>query len=70
MGESNPSICIQCGHSTDHTKRLNRLEDGRVCTSCRDRLLELLPPMLPTMSYAEVEEPVAPTDPDPGPESA
>jgi hypothetical protein len=74
MGQSNPSICIQCGHSTDHTQRLNRLEDGRVCTICRDRLLEQLPPLVPTLSYAEAEveagAAVVPIDPDPDPASA
>ena len=70
MGESNPSICIQCGHSTDQTQRLNRLADGRVCSICRDRLLEHLPPMLPTLSYGEVEAQNTPVDPDPRPEGA
>jgi hypothetical protein len=26
---------------------LNRLPDGKVCPSCRDRLFETLPPVLP-----------------------
>jgi len=70
MGPSNPSICIQCGQSTDTTQRLNRHADGRVCTVCRDRLLEQLPPLLPTLSYPELEAPVAPADPEQGPERA
>jgi hypothetical protein len=49
---------------------MNRLEDGRVCVICRDRLLEQLPPMLPTLNYAEADAPVVPADPDLGPEGA
>jgi len=70
MGESNPSICIQCGHSTDQTKHMNRLEDGRVCNICRDRLLEQLPPLLPTLSYVAAEASAVPADPDLSPEGA
>lgn len=44
---SRPSVCIGCGQATGPLPRLNRLPDGKVCPTCRDRLLETLPPVLP-----------------------
>jgi hypothetical protein len=41
-------VCIGCGLPTGPGPRLNRLADGRTCPSCRDRLLETLPPVLPS----------------------
>ena len=41
-------VCIGCGQATGPVPRLNRHPDGRVCTSCRDRLMDSLPPVLPT----------------------
>lgn len=39
--------CIQCGQNTGDATRFNRLPDGRACPACADRLLEMLPPLLP-----------------------
>ena len=41
-------ICMGCGQPTGPGPRLNTLPDGRTCTSCQDRLLESLPPVLPS----------------------
>lgn len=46
-------VCIACGQPTGPRAKLNRLADGRPCLSCRDRLLDELPPVLPAPS-AEV----------------
>lgn len=42
-----PPICIHCGLSAGSPPRLNRLEDGRLCPACAERLLDALPPLLP-----------------------
>lgn len=42
-------ICMACGQPTGPLPRLNRLLDGRSCTSCADRLLDSLPPVLPCL---------------------
>lgn len=41
-------VCISCGCPTGPGPRLNRLADGRTCPTCRDRLLDTLPPILPS----------------------
>lgn len=48
-------VCIACGSPTGPLPRLNHLPDGRVCPSCRDRLLDSLPGALPSQK----EEPAA-----------
>lgn len=40
-------VCIACGRPTGPRPKLNRLPDGRICPTCRDRILEKLPPVLP-----------------------
>jgi hypothetical protein len=56
MADSTPTYCIHCGHSTEQDGRLNRLADGRVCPSCRERLLDSLPPLLPRFGYGHESE--------------
>lgn len=41
------SLCITCGQEVGDPPRLNRLENGLPCPSCRDRILAFLPPALP-----------------------
>jgi hypothetical protein len=41
-------VCIACGQPTGPLPRLNRLPDGRTCSSCRDRILEAIPAPLPS----------------------
>jgi len=55
MPDLRETICITCGQALGEIPRLNRLEDGRPCPSCRDRLLEILPPALPAAVAHEVE---------------
>ncbi len=46
---SRDPLCIACGRSTGPRPRLNLLPDGRTCPTCRDRLLDSLPPVLPSV---------------------
>jgi hypothetical protein len=45
---SRDPVCIACGRPTGPGPRLNQLPDGRTCPACRDRLLDTLPPVLPS----------------------
>ncbi len=47
MSDSKGSLCITCGQPTGGAPRLNTLASGRACPTCRDRLLESLPSLLP-----------------------
>jgi hypothetical protein len=49
-------LCIGCGQPTGPFPRLNRLSDGRSCPSCRDRLIETLPPIFPSPRRESFEE--------------
>jgi hypothetical protein len=40
-----------CGKPTGPLPRLNQLPDGRACSSCADRLLDSLPPLLPHVAF-------------------
>jgi hypothetical protein len=46
---SRDPLCIACGRPTGPEPRLNQLPDGRTCPACRDRLLDTLPPVLPSV---------------------
>lgn len=48
---SREPVCMACGQATGPRPRLNKLPDGRTCTSCRDRLLDSLPPVLPSLLH-------------------
>ena len=45
------TTCMTCGGPAE---RLNRLEDGRRCPSCRDRHLAMVPPILPGYRLEEL----------------
>jgi hypothetical protein len=49
-------VCFACGCPTGPLPRLNHLPNGRVCPTCRDRLLDSLPPVLPAPELAHEEE--------------
>ena len=49
-------MCFTCGQPTGPMPRLNLLSDGKVCPSCRDRVLDSLPPALPGFGYERQEE--------------
>jgi len=51
MPRSRPSLCITCGLGAGPSNSLNRLEDGRVCPTCSERLLDLLPPPFPGYTH-------------------
>jgi DNA-directed RNA polymerase subunit RPC12/RpoP len=40
-------VCFTCGLEVGEPYQLNRLANGRVCPTCRDRVLDSLPPVLP-----------------------
>ncbi len=47
MSEPRDTVCFTCGQPTGGFPRLNCLPGGQACPTCRDRLLESLPPCLP-----------------------
>jgi len=47
---SAPTLCIHCGLSAGHPPKLNRLDDGKICPACAERLLACLPPLLPAFA--------------------
>ena len=48
MPERAQPVSITCSLTVGEPLRLNRLQSGQVCPSCRDRVLESIPPALPT----------------------
>ena len=50
MSTADP-ICFSCGQATSDPPKINRLDDGRPCLACQDRLLNELPPALPGMGF-------------------
>jgi hypothetical protein len=57
MTDSAPPLCFHCGQPTETGEegpRLNRMQDGRPCPSCADRLLESLPSLVREVA-AEIE---------------
>ena len=50
------TICFTCGEPVGEPFRLNRLDDGRICPTCCERVLHSLPPIFP--SREESEEPI------------
>ena len=51
MAVTRPSLCITCGLPAASVHSFNRLEDGEVCPTCRDRLLDALPPPFPGFGH-------------------
>lgn len=48
MSMGRDPVCIACGQAVGPKPRLNQLSDGRTCLACADRLLDSLPPLLPS----------------------
>jgi hypothetical protein len=48
MGHLTNAVCFTCGLAIESPPRLSRLTNGQVCPACRDRVLEGLPPALPS----------------------
>jgi hypothetical protein len=55
------TICFTCGEPVGEPYRLNRLEDGKICPTCCERVLQALPPIFP--SREETAEPIV-VDPE------
>ena len=49
------STCFTCGRAVGSPPLLNRLENGLPCPTCRDRVLDFLPPVLPGPGFKEPE---------------
>ena len=47
MRDSSETVCFTCGLPSGEFPRLNHLPGGQVCPTCRDRLMAILPPILP-----------------------
>ncbi|MCB9916233.1 MAG: hypothetical protein H6828_13980 [Planctomycetes bacterium] len=60
MAHPTETICFTCGQPTGLEEggfpRLNTLRSGQPCPTCRDRLLESLPGILPGAQPEEVDE--------------
>ena len=52
---SGETLCFQCGLPAGEM-RLNHLPNGKVCPTCRDRLLDSLPAPFPTPVSRDAEE--------------
>lgn len=50
------TVCFTCGMPIGEPLRLNRLENGQLCPSCRDRVLDLLPSILPDLPRRREKE--------------
>ena len=47
MPDAAPTVCFFCSLPVGEPARLNRLGNGEICPTCRDRVLATLPPLLP-----------------------
>jgi DNA-directed RNA polymerase subunit RPC12/RpoP len=59
MSESQ-SLCFTCSQTVGDPPRLNRLENGLPCPTCRDRILAYLPPALPGPGSSAYQRPEPP----------
>jgi len=62
MMDGESPLCFHCGQPTESGEegpRLNRLEDGRACPACADRLLQSLPSLVRevALELESLEEP-------------
>ena len=48
MSHLTNAVCFTCGLAIESPPRLSRLTNGQVCPACRERVLEGLPPALPS----------------------
>ena len=47
MTRSRDTICFTCGQALQDPPRFNLLESGEYCPTCRDRVLDAVPAVLP-----------------------
>lgn len=50
MAQSSTTVCITCGLSASTGAQLNRLSNGQICPTCRDRVLDSIPAALPNFA--------------------
>lgn len=43
-------VCITCGLEVGSGTLLNRLTNGQICPTCRERVLDSIPPALPSFN--------------------
>jgi DNA-directed RNA polymerase subunit RPC12/RpoP len=48
MAPSASPVCITCGLAVGSGLQLNRMNNGQICPTCRDRVLDSIPPALPS----------------------
>jgi DNA-directed RNA polymerase subunit RPC12/RpoP len=48
MSNLTNAVCFTCGLVIESPPRLSRLTNGQVCPACRERVLDGLPPALPS----------------------
>jgi len=49
-------VCFTCSQPIAESPAINRLENGDFCPTCRNRLLDSLPSLLPRRPAVESEE--------------
>jgi hypothetical protein len=57
MGQPGKTICFTCGKAVGASPRFNTLKNGELCPTCRDRVLDTLPPLVPGFGLGREEEP-------------
>jgi len=57
MGNPTNAVCFTCGLAIEAPPRLTRLTNGQVCPACRERVLEDLPPALPSRTALAAARP-------------
>jgi len=61
MTSSEDALCFRCGRPVSDPPRIEQIEDGRDCETCRERMLASQPPIF----HAPFGD--ASTTPEPGP---
>ena len=56
MALDRQSVCFTCSQPVAEPPAINQLENGETCPTCRDRLLDSLPPLLPSRALAPIKE--------------
>jgi len=59
MTRSRDTLCFTCGQALQHPPRFNLLQSGEYCPTCRDRVLDAVPAVLPRSTRRERENAVA-----------
>ena len=50
------TVCFTCGMPVGEPLRLNRLDNGQLCPTCKDRVLDLLPSILPDLPSIRADQ--------------